>query len=350
MNKTTKVVNIGNVKIGGGNPVLIQSMTNTDTRDVDKTVKQIHMLENAGCEIIRVAVLDEEAAKAIYKIKNRINIPLVADIHFDYRLALKSIDSGVDKLRINPGNIGDFENVRKVAAAAKQKGIPIRVGVNSGSVEKDILTKYGGVTAEGLCESAMRHVKMLEQCDFDDIVVAIKSSDVPMTIKAYEIMSGICDYPLHIGITEAGTLYSGAIKSAVGIGAMLSRSIGDTMRVSLTGDPVEEIKCAKEILKALGLRDFGAKLISCPTCGRAEVDLISLANRIDGYLSKITKNITVAVMGCVVNGPGEAKHADVGIAGGKGSGVIFKKGQIVRKVSEEDMFQEFVKEIESLCD
>ena len=350
MNTTTKVVQIGNVKIGGGNPVLIQSMTNTDTRDVDKTVAQIHTLEKAGCEVIRVAVLDEEAAKAIYEIKNRISIPLVADIHFDYRLALKSIESGADKLRINPGNIGDFENVRKVAAAAKQKGIPIRVGVNSGSVEKEILAKYGGITAEGLCESAMRHVEMLENCDFEDIVIAIKSSDVPMSIKAYEKISRMCNYPLHIGITEAGTLYSGAIKSAVGIGAMLSRSIGDTLRVSLTGDPVEEIRCAKEILKALGLRDFGAKLISCPTCGRTEIDLIPFANRIDEYISKINQNITVAVMGCAVNGPGEAKHADVGIAGGKGSGIIFKKGQVIRKVSEADMFEELVKEIESLCE
>jgi len=347
---TTKVVQIGKAKIGGGNPVLIQSMTNTDTRDVEKTVAQIHALEKAGCEIIRVAVPNEAAAKSIYEIKNRISIPLVADIHFDYRLALASIESGVDKLRINPGNIGDFENVKKVAYAANQKGIPIRIGVNSGSVEKDIIAKFGGVTAEGLCESAMRHVHLLEQCDFDDIVVAIKSSDVPMTIKAYELMSEMCDYPLHIGVTEAGTLYSGAIKSAVGIGAMLSRSIGDTIRVSLTGDPVHEIRCAKEILKALGLRDFGAKLISCPTCGRTEIDLISLANRVDDYLANVTQNITVAVMGCVVNGPGEAKHADVGIAGGKGIGVIFKKGQILRKVSEDDMFYELVKEIESLRD
>lgn len=346
--KKTKVLNIGNVKIGGDNPIAVQSMCNTDTRDVVATVNQIKALEDAGCEIIRVAVPDMAAAEALKDIKNKINIPIVADIHFDYRLALKAIENGIDKLRINPGNIGGEENVKAVAKECGKKGIPIRIGVNSGSLEKDILEKYGTVTPEGLVESALRHVSILEKYNFSDIAISIKASDVPFTAKAYSILSEKVDYPLHIGITEAGTLYSGTIKSSVGIGLILGMGIGDTIRVSLTGDPVEEIKAGKEILKSLGLRKFGVEFVSCPTCGRTEIDLISIANQVEKKCAYINKNIKVAVMGCAVNGPGEAREADVGIAGGKGYGLIFKKGEIIKKVEESLLIDELIKEIEKI--
>jgi len=346
--KSTKTVFIGNVPIGGKHPIAIQSMCNTDTRNVIETVKQIHDLEKVGCEIIRVAVPDMEAANAIREIKNQIHIPLVADIHFDYRLALTCIQNGIDKLRINPGNIGGKEKVKEVVKAAKERGIPIRIGVNAGSLEKSLLEKYGGVTAEALVESAQTHINILEELDFYDIVVSIKASNVILSLKAYEELSKIMNYPLHIGITEAGTIRSGTIKSAVGIGAILSRGIGDTIRVSLTGDPIEEIRCAKEILKALGLRSFGVEFISCPTCGRTEIDLISLANEVEKRCTDMNKNIKIAVMGCVVNGPGEAREADIGIAGGKGVGLIFKKGEIIKKVPEDQLLEVLLEEIDKL--
>ena len=346
--KATKEVNIGGVKIGGENPVVIQSMCNTDTRDVAATVRQIKELEQEGCEIIRVAVVDLEAAQAIREIKKQINIPLVADIHFDYRLALEAIESGVDKLRINPGNIGSRDRIKAVVDAAKQRNIPIRIGVNSGSLEKDILEKYGMVTAEGLIESALRHVNILEEMSFEDIVISIKASNVPFTMECYSKLSQAVNYPLHLGVTESGCVWSGSIKSSVGIGGILAMGIGDTIRVSLTGAPVEEVKCAKMILKSLGLRKFGVEMVSCPTCGRTEIDLISLANRVEGELLKINKDIKVAVMGCAVNGPGEAKEADIGIAGGKGYGLIFKKGEILRKVPEDSLFSELMEEIGKL--
>ncbi len=342
----TKVVSVGNVKVGGGNPVLIQSMNNTDTRDVNATVAQIKKLEEAGCEITRVAVLDMEAAEAIKEIKKQITIPLVADIHFDYRLALKAIEGGVDKLRINPGNIGDRERIKQVVQAAKAHEIPIRIGVNSGSLEKDILEKHGHVTANGLVESALRHVEILEEFNFFNTLISIKASNVKMTIEAYKLVSEKVDYPLHVGITEAGTVYGGSIKSAVCLGAILSQGIGDTIRVSLTGDPVEEVRCGKEILKSLELRSFGAKLVSCPTCGRTEINLIQLAERIEKHLATVNKDITVAVMGCAVNGPGEAREADIGVAGGKGVGLIFRKGEIIKKVTEDELFSSLVEEIE----
>ncbi len=344
----TREINIGGVKIGGGNPIAIQSMCNTDTKDVAATVKQILDLENAGCEITRVAVIDMEAAAAIKEIRKQIHIPLVADIHFDYRLAIEAMKNGADKIRINPGNIGNIENTRKVVALAKEKGIPLRIGVNSGSLEKEILAKYGGVTPEGLVESALNHVKILEDLNFYDTVISIKSSSVPISVKAYELLSQKTDYPLHIGITEAGTVFAGSIKSAVGMGIMLSKGIGDTMRVSLTGDPVLEIKAAKEILKALELRKFGAQIVSCPTCGRTKIDLIGLANKVEELVSGIDKDIKIAVMGCAVNGPGEARDADIGIAGGNGEGLIFKKGEIIKKVPENELLDELMKEINSL--
>ena len=346
--KKTKVLNIGNVKIGGDNPIAIQSMCNTDTRNVQETVNQIKRLEQAGCEIIRVAVPDMVAAEALKEIKKNINIPLVADIHFDYRLALKAIENGVDKLRINPGNIGGEENVKAVAKACKEKGIPIRIGVNSGSLEKDILEKYGRVTPEGLVESALRHIEILERNDFYDIAISIKASDVSFTAKAYSILSEKVDYPLHLGITESGTVFGGTIKSSVGIGFILGLGIGDTIRVSLTGDPIEEVRVAKGILKALNLRKFGIEFVSCPTCGRTEIDLISIANEVEQKCSNIDKNIKVAVMGCVVNGPGEAREADIGIAGGKGVGLIFKKGQVIKKVDENKLVDELINEINKL--
>ncbi len=346
--KKTREVNIGGVKIGGDNPIAIQSMCNTDTRNVEETVKQIKELENAGCEIIRVAVPDMQAAEAIKDIKRQIDIPLVADIHFDYRLALKAIDGGIDKIRINPGNIGSEDRVKQVADMAKKNGIPIRVGVNSGSLEKHLVEKYGGVTPEGLVESALGHVRLLEKYDFYDTVISIKASNVPFSVEVYELLSETVDYPLHVGITEAGTVWGGTVKSAVGIGAILSRGIGDTIRVSLTGNPVEEIYAAKEILKDMNLRKFGVEFVSCPTCGRTSIDLISIANEVESKVKSIDKNIKVAVMGCAVNGPGEAREADIGIAGGHGEGLIFRKGEIIRKVPENMLVDELMKEIEKL--
>lgn len=346
--KETKVVKIGNEYIGGSNKILIQSMCNTDTRDIKSTVNQISLLKDAGCEIIRVAVPDMEAANALKEIKSKIKIPLVADIHFDYRLALKAIENGIDKLRINPGNIGNYERVKEVVNSAKERNIPIRIGVNSGSLEKDILNKYKAVTPEGLVESALKHIDMLEGLDYENIVISIKASNVQFTIKSYKLLSEKVNYPLHLGITESGTVFSGSIKSAVGIGAILSMGIGDTIRVSLTGNPVEEIKTAKEILKSIGLRKFGIEFISCPTCGRTEIDLISIAEKVEKQCININKNIKVAVMGCAVNGPGEAKEADIGIAGGKGYGLIFKKGEILRKVPESELIEQLIMEINKL--
>lgn len=346
--KITKEIKIGAVIIGGSQPIAIQSMCNTDTRDADSTIKQILSLEKAGCEIIRVAVPDQAAAKAIGEIKKNIHIPLVADIHFDYRLALLSLEMGIDKIRINPGNIGEEKRVEEVAKACKAQGVPIRIGVNSGSLEKSIIEKYGGVTPEGLVESALKHVRLLEKYAFEDIVISIKASNVPFSLEAYSLLSEKVPYPLHLGITEAGTVWSGTIKSAVGIGAILSMGIGDTIRVSLTGDPVEEVKAAKEILKSLGLRQFGIEFISCPTCGRTEIDLIRIANEVEERLQHINKPIKVAVMGCVVNGPGEAKEADIGIAGGKGVGLLFKKGEIIKKVQESELVGALLEEIEKL--
>lgn len=335
----TKVVQIGNVKIGGGNPIAIQSMTNTKTEDVDATVAQIHALEKAGCEIIRCAVPTIEAAEALGKIKKQIHIPLVADIHFDYRLAIAAIENGADKIRINPGNIGDASRVQAVVDKAKEHGIPIRVGVNSGSLEKNLVEKYGGVTAEGLVESAMDKVHMIEEMGYDNLVVSIKSSDVLMCVKAHELIANQCKYPLHVGITESGTLLAGNIKSSIGLGLILHQGIGDTIRVSLTGDPTEEIKSAKLILKTLGLRKGGIEVVSCPTCGRTKIDLIGLANQVEQMVADIPLDIKVAVMGCVVNGPGEAKEADIGIAGGIGEGLLIKKGEIVKKVKEDELLE-----------
>lgn len=346
--KKTREVKIGSLKIGSGQPVCIQSMCNTDTRDVEATVTQILALENAGCELVRVAVPDMAAADAIGEIKKKIHIPLVADIHFDYRLALRVMELGIDKVRINPGNIGDEERIRQVVTMAKEKKIPIRIGVNSGSLEKELLEKYGGVTPAGLVESALKHVRILEKYEFYDIVVSIKASDVLFSIEAYRLLSEAIPYPVHVGITEAGTPYAGTVKSAVGIGTILAMGIGDTIRVSLTGDPVEEIRAAKEILKSLGLRKFGPELVSCPTCGRTQIDLISIANEVERRCQGLEKNIKVAVMGCVVNGPGEARDADVGIAGGKGVGLLFQKGEIIRKVPEAELVDALMQEISRL--
>ena len=333
----TKVIQIGTVKIGGGNPVAIQSMTNTKTEDVEATEQQILALEAAGCQIIRCAVPTMEAAEAIREIKKRIHIPLVADIHFDYRLAIAAIENGADKIRINPGNIGDRSRVQAVVDKAKEYNIPIRVGVNSGSLEKPLLEKYGGVTAEGIVESAMDKVRLIEEMGYDNLVVSIKSSDVLMCVKAHELIAKQCPYPLHVGITESGTVLSGNIKSSVGLGIILYQGIGDTIRVSLTGDPLEEIKSAKLILKTLGLRKGGIEVVSCPTCGRTKIDLIGLANQVENMVADIPLDIKVAVMGCVVNGPGEAKEADIGIAGGIGEGLLIKKGEIIKKVKEEQL-------------
>jgi len=338
----TRTIYVGGVPVGGGNPVTIQSMTNTDTRDTEATIRQVDALVEAGCEIVRVAIPDMEAAKAFAIIKKASSIPVVADIHFDYRLALAAVDGGADKLRINPGNIGGEERVRAVAEAAKAAKIPIRVGVNGGSLEKDLREKYGGLTAEGLCESVQRHVAMLEANSFYDIALAIKTSNVPLTVAAHKLLCEKLNYPLHIGITEAGTRYRGSIKSAVGIGALLSMGIGDTIRVSLTGDPVEEVKVAKEILQACNLRRFGVQIVSCPACGRCEVDLEAIALEVEAYCNTINKPITVAVMGCVVNGPGEALEADYGLAAGKGSGVIFKKGKIIQKVAADQLAESLI--------
>ena len=338
MREHTKVIKIGDRVIGGGNPILIQSMTNTKTEDVKATVAQIQALTAAGCDIIRCAVPTMEAAEALGEIKKQITIPLVADIHFDYKLALAAIEHGADKIRINPGNIGSRERVQAVVDAAKERNIPIRVGVNSGSLEKELVEKYHGVTAEGIVESALDKVHLIEDMGYDNLVISIKSSDVMMCARAHELISTKTNYPLHVGITESGTLYSGNIKSAVGLGIILYQGIGDTIRVSLTGDPLEEIRSAKRILKTLGLRKGGIEVVSCPTCGRTQIDLIGLANQVERMVEDIPLNdIKVAVMGCVVNGPGEAKEADIGIAGGKGTGMLIKKGEIVQRMPESEL-------------
>ena len=346
--KTTRKVKVGNIYVGGDAPITVQSMTNTDTRDIKATVQQINELTKAGCDIIRCAVPDMEAAIAIKEIIKQIDIPLVADIHFDYRLALESINNGISALRINPGNIGSLDRVELLAKKAKEKDIPIRIGVNSGSLDKTLLAKYGKVTSEALVESALSHISILEKVNFNDIVISIKSSDVPIMIDSYRLMSKSTDYPLHLGVTEAGTIWRGSIKSSVGIGALLSEGIGDTIRVSLTGDPLEEIKVGKEILKSLGLIKGGIEFISCPTCGRTQIDLINIAKQVEDRISNLDKNIKVAVMGCVVNGPGEAREADIGIAGGNGEGLIFKKGEIIKKVKENELVEALIKEIESM--
>ena len=339
MREHTKEIRIGDRVIGGGNPVLIQSMTNTKTEDVQSTVAQIQALTAAGCDIIRCAVPTMEAAEALSEIKKQITIPLVADIHFDYRLAIAAMEHGADKIRINPGNIGSRERVQAVVDVAKERKIPIRVGVNSGSLEKELVEKYHGVTAEGIVESALDKVHLIEDMGYDQLVISIKSSDVMMCARAHELIADRTDYPLHVGITEAGTLYSGNIKSAVGLGIILYQGIGDTIRVSLTGDPLEEVRSAKRILKTLGLRKGGIEVVSCPTCGRTQIDLIGLANRVEHMVEDIPLDIKVAVMGCVVNGPGEAKEADIGIAGGVGTGLLIKKGEIVKKLPEEELLE-----------
>ncbi len=339
----SKVVKVGDILIGGGNPVVIQSMTNTTTSDVEATVSQINKLEEAGCQLVRMTINNEEAAKAIGEIKKRVNLPLCADIHFDYKLALLAIENGIDKLRINPGNIGSDENIKAVVEKAKEKNIPIRIGVNSGSIEKHILEKYGKPTADGMVESAMYHINLLEKNGFTDIVVSLKASNVKMMVDAYRKISKLVDYPLHLGVTEAGTAFQGTVKSAIGIGSLLVDGIGNTIRVSLTEDPVEEIKVAKEILKVLGLIEAGVEIISCPTCGRTEIDLIGLAKKVEKEFENEKKKVKIAVMGCVVNGPGEAREADYGVAGGKGVGVLFKKGKIVKKVKESEILIELKK-------
>ena len=345
----TKEILIGNRTIGGGNPIAIQSMTNTRTEDVEATVAQILELEAAGCDIIRSTVPTEEAARAIRQIKERIHIPLVADIHFDYRLAIAAIENGADKIRINPGNIGGPERIREVVAAARMRQVPIRVGVNSGSLEKEIIAKYGHVTAEGLVESALDKVRMIEDFDYDNIVISIKSSDVMMCVKAHELIAEQTHYPLHVGITEAGTVFSGNIKSSVGLALILNQGIGDTIRVSLTGSPVDEVRSAKLILRTLGLRRGGVEVVSCPTCGRTEIDLITLANDVERMVQDIPLDLKVAVMGCIVNGPGEAREADFGIAGGKHEGLLFRRGEIIRKVPEAELLpalrEELLKEL-----
>ena len=337
MREHTKVIRIGDRVIGGGNPVLIQSMTNTKTEDVKATVEQIQALTAAGCDIIRCAVPTMEAAEALSEIKKQITIPLVADIHFDYRLAIAAMEHGADKIRINPGNIGSRDRVQAVVDVAKERQIPIRVGVNSGSLEKELVEKYHGVTAEGIVESALDKVHLIEDMGYAQLVISIKSSDVLMCARAHELIADKTDYPLHVGITEAGTLFSGNIKSAVGLGIILYQGIGDTIRVSLTGDPLEEVRSAKRILKTLGLRKGGIEVVSCPTCGRTQIDLIGLANRVERMVEDIPLDIKVAVMGCVVNGPGEAKEADIGIAGGVGTGLLIKKGEIVKKLPEDEL-------------
>ncbi|WP_334145236.1 flavodoxin-dependent (E)-4-hydroxy-3-methylbut-2-enyl-diphosphate synthase [Muricomes intestini] len=345
LRENTKEIKIGDVVIGGNHPVAIQSMTNTKTEDVEATVSQILKLEAAGCEIIRCAVPTMEAALALKEIRSKIHIPLVADIHFDYRLAIAAIENGADKIRINPGNIGSEERLRTVVEKAKEYQVPIRVGVNSGSLEKQLVEKYGGVTAEGLAESALDKVDMIEKMGYENLVVSIKSSDVMMCVKAHELIAERCPYPLHVGITEAGTVYSGNVKSSVGLGIILYEGIGNTIRVSLTGDPAEEIKTAKLILKTLGLRRGGIEVVSCPTCGRTKIDLIRLATQVENMVADFPLDIKVAVMGCAVNGPGEAKEADIGIAGGDGVGLLIKKGEIVKKVKEEELLETLRQEL-----
>ncbi|WP_418790193.1 flavodoxin-dependent (E)-4-hydroxy-3-methylbut-2-enyl-diphosphate synthase [Phosphitispora sp. TUW77] len=343
--RSTRQIIIGNVPVGGGAPVVIQSMTNTDTRDITATVNQIRGLAEAGCELVRVAVPDSVAADALQEIIRLSPVPLIADIHFDYKLAIKSIVNGISGLRINPGNIGGANRVKEVISAARERRIPIRVGVNAGSLDKTILDKYGRVTSAGLVESALQHVRLLEENNYFDIKISLKAFDIPLMIEAYQKISEKVDYPLHIGVTEAGTPWAGTIRSAVGIGSLLSQGIGDTLRVSLTGDPLEEVGVGFEILKALELRQRGPVIVSCPTCGRTEIDLIGIAQEVEQKILHIKKPLKVAIMGCVVNGPGEAKDADIGIAGGRGVGLLFKKGQVVRKIPEECLVQEFLKEI-----
>lgn len=344
----TKKIKLGNIFLGGDSQVSVQSMTNTDTRDKEATINQIRNLEKAGCNIVRCAVPDIEACDSLKEIVKNINIPLVADIHFDYKLALKSVENGVAGLRINPGNIGSKERVMEVAKAAKYYNVPIRIGVNSGSLSKEILKKYDGVSSEALVESALSHVRILEDVNFYDIAISIKSSNVAQMIESYRKIAKKVQYPLHLGVTEAGTIFKGTIKSSVGIGTLLMEGIGDTIRVSLTGDPVEEVKVGREILKSCGLLKQGIEFVSCPTCGRTEIDLIKIANEVEARLSNVNKNIKVAVMGCIVNGPGEAREADIGIAGGKGVGLIFKNGEIIKKVKEEDLVEELILEIKNL--
>jgi (E)-4-hydroxy-3-methylbut-2-enyl-diphosphate synthase len=348
--RETRSVRVGDLVIGGNDRVYIQSMTTTKTADVKATVEQIHRLEDAGCELVRVTVNTPEAAEAIKEIKKQIHIPLVADIHFDYRLALKAIENGIDKVRINPGNIGKRERVEAVVKACKERGVPIRIGVNAGSLEKPILEKYGYPTAQGLLESAKHHVEILEELDFRDIIISMKASDVPLAIEAYKLAAETFEYPLHLGITESGTLFSGTIKSAAGLGTLLSIGLGNTLRVSLSADPVEEIKVARELLKTFGIINNAVTLVSCPTCGRIEIDLISIANEIEQYVANIKAPIKVSILGCAVNGPGEAKEADIGIAGARGEGLLFRYGEVVRKIPEEQLVSELKKEIDALAE
>ena len=348
--KDTRPVKVGDVVIGGKDEIVIQSMTTTKTHDVDATVEEIRRLEEAGCQIVRVACPDERAANALPEIKKRINIPLVVDIHFNYKLALKAIEAGADKIRINPGNIGKRDKVEMVVNAAKEKGIPIRIGVNAGSLERHILEKYGYPTAEGMVESALHHIKILEDLDFHDIIVSLKASDILLAVEAYEKAAEVISYPLHLGITESGTLFNGSIKSAAGLGVLLNKGIGNTMRISLSADPVQEIKVARELLKVFGLSSNAATLIACPTCGRIEIDLIKIANEVEDYISTIKAPLKVAVLGCAVNGPGEAREADIGIAGARGEGLLFRHGEIIRKVPEETMVDELKKEVDKLAE
>ncbi len=346
--RVTRQVSVGNVKIGGDAPIAIQSMLNAPAEDFDKNLIQLKALQEAGCEIVRMAVPNMEAVRVLGKLKEQSSIPLVADIHFDYKLALESLSAGVDKIRINPGNIGSQDKVNAVANACALKNVPIRIGVNSGSVEKELLEKYGSATPEAMAESAFRHVKMLEECDFHDIVISIKSSDVENMVKAYSLVAAQCDYPLHLGVTEAGTERHSLIKSSIGIGSLILNGIGDTIRVSITDSPVKEIYAARDILNAINLRVETPRIVACPTCGRTKIDLVSLANQVEEVVKNIKKPIKIAVMGCVVNGPGEAREADIGVAGGDGCGVLFKKGEILRKVSEEDIVKELLDEIEKI--
>ena len=346
--RKTRMVRVGNLNIGGDSPISVQSMTTTDTRDAKATISQIHRLEDVGCDLVRVAVVDMDAAKNIANIKKEINIPIVADIHFDHRLALEAVRSQADGIRINPGNIGSLSKTKEVVKACKDNNIPIRIGVNGGSLEKDLLNQYGGPVAEAMVESAMRHVRILEDLDFQDIVISLKNSDVIRSIEAYRLMSKTVDYPLHLGITEAGGIKRGTIKSAIGVGSLLADGIGDTIRISLTGDPTEEIPVAKDILRSLDLLNDKIKIVSCPTCGRCNINLIDLANEVEDKISSLEKNITVAIMGCAVNGPGEAREADIGIAGGDKVGLLFKKGEIVKKISQETIVDTLLEEINNM--
>ncbi len=345
MRRPTRVIKIGNLLIGGSNPIVVQSMTNSDTRDVNATLAQIGRLEAAGCELVRVAVMDQEAAAAIARIKAGIGIPLVADIHFDHRLAIRSVEAGADGLRINPGNIGSPDKVRELVRICQERSIPVRIGVNAGSLDKQILARYGGICAQGMVDSAMDNVKLLQDLDFHQIKISLKASSVLLTIEAYRLMADLVDYPLHVGVTEAGTMYRGLVKSALGVGLLLSEGIGDTVRISLTADPVEEVWAAYEILRSLGLRKRGVELISCPSCGRCEIDLIQTAEAVDSQVRFMDKAMKVAVMGCVVNGPGEAREADVGIAGGRGFGLLIKHGEIVDKIPQDQMVPRLIQEI-----